>query len=256
MKRNFLKIIIVFIGLFTIVSCTSSKKIAYLEKTSELSSELKFETTLQPDDQLMIIVNSENPEIAAPYNLKSVSVQGTNETGITQERMQNYILDQEGNIDFPLIGKINLLGLNRNQASEKIKGILKKGYINDPSIYIRLLNFKISVLGEVNKPGVYPVQGERVTLIEALALAGDLTIYGKRNSILLIREKNGVKTYEKIDITKTDFINSKNYYLSQNDVIYVEPNKTKVNSSAVGPNLTIGISALSLVVTILALTIK
>ena len=256
MKRNFLKIIIVFIGLFTIVSCTSSKKIAYLEKTSELSSELKFETTLQPDDQLMIIVNSENPEIAAPYNLKSVSVQGTNETGITQERIQNYILDQEGNIDFPLIGKINLLGLNRNQASEKIKGILKKGYINDPSIYIRLLNFKISVLGEVNKPGVYPVQGERVTLIEALALAGDLTIYGKRNSILLIREKNGVKTYEKIDITKTDFINSKNYYLSQNDVIYVEPNKTKVNSSAVGPNLTIGISALSLVVTILALTIK
>lgn len=256
MKRNFLKIIIVFIGLFTIVSCTSSKKIAYLEKTSELSSELKFETTLQPDDQLMIIVNSENPEIAAPYNLKSVSVQGTNETGITQERMQNYILDQEGNIDFPLIGKINLLGLNRNQASEKIKGILKNGYINDPSIYIRLLNFKISVLGEVNKPGVYPVQGERVTLIEALALAGDLTIYGKRNSILLIREKNGIKTYEKIDITKTDFINSKNYYLSQNDVIYVEPNKTKVNSSAVGPNLTIGISALSLVVTILALTIK
>lgn len=256
MKNTFLKIIIVFVCLLTVVSCTSSKKIAYLEKTSELSSELKFETTLQPDDQLMILVNSENPEIAAPYNLKSVSIQGTNETGITQERMQNYILDQEGNIDFPLIGKINLLGLNRNQASEKIKNILKNGYINDPSIYLRLLNFKISVLGEVNKPGVYPVQGERVTLIEALALAGDLTIYGKRNSILLIREKNGAKTYEKIDITNTDFINSKNYYLSQNDVIYVEPNKTKVNSSAVGPNLTIGISALSLVVTILALTLK
>lgn len=256
MKKTFLKIIIVFVCLLTVVSCTSSKKIAYLEKTSELSSELKFETTLQPDDQLMILVNSENPEIAAPYNLKSVSIQGTNETGITQERMQNYILDQEGNIDFPLIGKINLLGLNRNQASEKIKNILKNGYINDPSIYLRLLNFKISVLGEVNKPGVYPVQGERVTLIEALALAGDLTIYGKRNSILLIREKNGAKTYEKIDITNTDFINSKNYYLSQNDVIYVEPNKTKVNSSAVGPNLTIGISALSLVVTILALTLK
>jgi polysaccharide export outer membrane protein len=256
MKKTFFKIIIVFVCLLTVVSCTSSKKIAYLEKTSELSSELKFETTLQPDDQLMILVNSENPEIAAPYNLKSVSIQGTNETGITQERMQNYILDQEGNIDFPLIGKINLLGLNRNQASEKIKNILKNGYINDPSIYLRLLNFKISVLGEVNKPGVYPVQGERVTLIEALALAGDLTIYGKRNSILLIREKNGAKTYEKIDITNTDFINSKNYYLSQNDVIYVEPNKTKVNSSAVGPNLTIGISALSLVVTILALTLK
>ena len=256
MRNTFLKIIIALVCIFTFASCASSKKIAYLEKTSDLSSELKFETTLQPDDQLMILVNSENPEIAAPYNLKSVTVQGTNETGISQERMQNYILDQEGNIDFPLIGKINLLGLNRNQASEKIKNILKNGYINDPSIYIRLLNFKISVLGEVNNPGIYPVQGERVTLIEALALAGDLTIYGKRNSILLIREKNGVKTYEKIDITNTDFINSKNYYLSQNDVIYVEPNKTKVNSSAVGPNLTIGISALSLVVTILALTIK
>ena len=138
----------------------------------------------------------------------------------------------------------------------KSKILLKNGHISDPIVNVRLLNFKVSVLGEVAKPGVFSISGERVTLVEALALAGDLTIYGKRNSILLIREKNGVKTYEKIDITKTDFINSPNYYLSQNDVIYVEPNKTKLNSSVVGPNLTIGISALSLVVTILALTVK
>ena len=256
MMKNLFKIITLFVCVLFLKSCTSSKKIAYLDKTSELSSDLKFETTLQPDDQLMIVVSSENPEIAAPYNLKSVMMQGTNETGVSQERMQNYILDQEGNIDFPLIGKINLLGLNRNQAGDKIKNILKNGYINDPSIYIRLLNFKISVLGEVNKPGVYPVQGERVTLIEALALAGDLTIYGKRNNVLIIREKDGKKTYQNIDITNTSFINSPFYYLSQNDIVYVTPNKTKINSSAVGPNLTIGISALSLVVTILALTIK
>jgi polysaccharide export outer membrane protein len=155
-----------------------------------------------------------------------------------------------------MLGTIKVGGLTRIETTNKIKDLLKSGHISDPIVNVRLLNFKVSVLGEVSKPGVFSISGERVTLVEALALAGDLTIYGKRNSILLIREKNGVKTYEKIDITKTDFINSKNYYLSQNDVIYVEPNKTKLNSSAVGPNLTIGISALSLVVTILALTLK
>lgn len=238
------------------ISCTSPKKIVYLNNSGSLQSDIKFETTLQPDDQLLIIVSSENPEAASPYNLKTVSFQGTSENVIPQERNQAYIVDQQGNIEFPMLGTIKVGGLTRIEATNKIKELLKNGHITDPIVNVRLLNFKISVLGEVAKPGVFPISSERVTLVEALAMAGDLTIYGNRNNILLIREKNGVKSYERIDLTKTDFINSPNYYLSQNDVIYIEPNKTKVNSSAIGPNLTVGISALSLVVTILALTIK
>ena len=108
----------------------------------------------------------------------------------------------------------------------------------------------------MNKPGTYPRQSERITLLEALGQAGDLTIYGKRNNILIIREENGKKISQRVDITKSDFINSSYYYLAQNDVVYIEPNKTKINSSTVGPNIAIGISALSLVVTIFALTIN
>jgi polysaccharide biosynthesis/export protein len=253
MRKHIYSLLLV---LATLVSCSSPSKIVYLNSSGSLDSNIKFETTLQPDDQLLIIVSSENPEAASPYNLKTFSYQGSAENAITQERNQAYIIDKEGNIEFPMLGTIKIGGLTRIETTDKIKNLLKNGHISDPIVNVRLLNFKVSVLGEVAKPGVFSISGERVTLIEALALAGDLTIYGKRNSILLIREKNGIKTYEKIDITKTDFINSSNYYLSQNDVLYVEPNKTKINSSAVGPNLTIGISALSLVVTILALTIN
>lgn len=253
MRKHIYSLLLV---LATLVSCSSPSKMVYLNSSGSLDANIKFETTLQPDDQLLIIVSSENPEAASPYNLKTFSYQGSAENAITQERHQAYIIDKEGNIEFPMLGTIKIGGLTRIETTDKIKNLLKNGHISDPIVNVRLLNFKVSVLGEVAKPGVFSISGERVTLIEALALAGDLTIYGKRNSILLIREKNGIKTYEKIDITKTDFINSSNYYLSQNDVLYVEPNKTKINSSAVGPNLTIGISALSLVVTILALTIK
>lgn len=242
--------------LVTFVSCTSPSKMVYLNNSGSLDSSLKFETTLQPDDQLLIIVSSENPEAASPYNLKTYSYNGSAENAMAQERNQAYVVDKDGNIEFPMLGTIKVGGLTRIETTNKIKNLLKNGHISDPIVNLRLLNFKVSVLGEVVKPGMFSISGERVTLMEALALAGDLTIYGKRNNILLIREKNGTKTYEKIDITKTDFINSSNYYLSQNDVIYVEPNKTRVNSSVVGPNLTIGISALSLVVTILALTLK
>ena len=118
------------------------------------------------------------------------------------------------------------------------------------------MNFKIAVTGEVAKPGSFVISSERISLPDALALAGDLTIFGKRTNIIILRDSNGIKTINKIDITKTDFINSEFYYLTQNDVVYVEPNKTKVNSSAVGPNTSIILSGLSLLITVVALLIK
>ena len=208
--------------LTTLFSCSSPSKMVYLNGAGSLDSNVKFEITLQPNDQLLIIVSSENALAASPYNLKTVAYQGDSNNAISQEENQAYIVDQEGKIEFPMLGTIKVGGLTRIETTNKIKDLLKKGHLSDPIVNVRLLNFKISVLGEVAKPGVFMISGERVTLVEALALAGDLTIYGKRNTILLIREKNGTKTYEKIDITQTDFINSGEFNnLMQQMIIFV-----------------------------------
>ncbi|MEQ3662207.1 MAG: polysaccharide biosynthesis/export family protein [Flavobacterium sp.] len=251
---NCFRIVILTI-IISLTSCASKKKIAYFQDVKEDLRMMNYEPILQTDDVLMIVISSVNPEVAAPYNLKTVILQSNSEISLAQERLQSYLIDQEGNIEFPVIGKVHLAGLTRTQGVELIKEKLNS-HIKDPVVNLRILNYKISVLGEVNKPGVYPLQSERITLLEAISLAGDLSIYGKRTDVLVIREDEGVKTINKIDLTNSDFINSDFYYLNQNDVVYVEPNKTKVNSSIIGPNVAIGISAASLLVTILALTIR
>jgi polysaccharide export outer membrane protein len=169
--------------------------------------------------------------------------------------MQLYLVDANGFIDFPVLGKIKVGGLTRSEAlllfQQKIAA-----YIKNPIVNLRIMNFKVSIQGEVTLPGTYPIASERVTLIEALSMAKDLTIYGKRDNILIIREINGVKSYNRVDITKADFINSPFYYLAQNDVVYVEPNKNKVNGSAIGTNTGVIISITSLVITLITLIIS
>jgi polysaccharide export outer membrane protein len=128
-------------------------------------------------------------------------------------------------------------------------------YIKNPIINMRIANFKVSIQGEVTMPGTYNVASERISLIEALTMAKDLTIYGKRDNILLIKEIDGVKSYNRVDITKADFINSPFYYLAQNDVVYVEPNKNKINGAAIGPNTGVIISITSLLITLITLII-
>ena len=255
MKFVKITLLLLLFVLFLTTSCASRKDLVYLQGASNAKELVSYEPVLQPDDVVMIVVSSENPEVAAPYNLKAITVQGDSENTIGTQRMQTYILDKEGKIEFPLLGSIALGGLKKTQAVAKLKELLKD-HVSDAVINFRILNFKVTVLGEVQKPGTYSVASERITLLEAIGMSGDLTIYGNRTNVLLIREKNGTKTMERIDLTKSDFLNSSAYYLSQNDVVYVEPNKTRINSSAIGPNLTVGISALSLIVTIIALTVK
>lgn len=244
-----------FILFLVFLSCASRKDVAYLQtelsknSSNDGSKGLSYEIFLQPDDMLQIMVSAENPEVAAPFNLKSEPVEGAMSG---QNQGEGYLIDKNGEINFPQIGKIKLGGLTRLEAIDKIKTLLQ-GYITNPFVHIKVLNFKVSVLGEVKNPGVFPVNGERITLLEALSISGDMTIYGKRKEVLLIRETNGVKTINKVDITSSDFVNSPNYYLTQNDIVYVEPNKTRVNSSVVGPNVGIWISGLSLAITIIAL---
>jgi polysaccharide export outer membrane protein len=259
MKNNFLKnITVISVFILLTSSCGSKKNVVYLQKKNAGNIETKisnYEPILQADDILLIIISAENPEVAAPYNVNLSNIQSSQMSPTNPLGLQSHLIDKQGNIDFPLLGKIKLMGLTRIQAIQKIEALLNN-HIKDPNVYMRILNFKVSVIGEVNKPGTFPIQSERITLLEALSLAGDLTIYGNRNSILIIREKEGLKIIEKVDITKIDFINSPYYYLCQNDQIYVSPNKTKINASVIGPDITVGLSALSILVTILALTIK
>lgn len=255
MKRIFFLSTLMFLLSFFFFSCASREKIVYLQSAISASETSEFETKIKPDDILSIVVSSENPEVSAPYNAVAVTLQNSNSDLNQSNQIQTYLVDKNGFIEFPVLKKIKLSGYTKEQAIDLLKEKLKD-HVADASINLRILNYKITVLGEVNKPGTYTIQSERITLLEALGQAGDLTIYGKRNTILIIREENGKKISQRVDITKSDFINSSFYYLAQNDVIYIEPNKTKINSSTVGPNIAIGISALSLVVTILALTIN
>lgn len=256
---NFSNKSILFVLLFLFFSCGSKKDIVYYQNIDGISSSqnsASYEVKIQPDDLLMIIVSAEDPEIAIPFNLNSVVIPSTKiDMATGQQTLQSYLVDYNGIIDFPVLGKLQVGGLTRSETLKLLKEKISF-YIKNPTINLRIINFKISLQGEVNLPGTYPVASERVTLIEALSMAKDLTIYGRRDNILVIREVGGVKSYNRVDITKADFINSPFYYLAQNDVVYVEPNKTKINSSAVGPNTSVIISAISILVSLSVLIFK
>jgi polysaccharide export outer membrane protein len=254
----FKKIIALFVLSVLFGSCASNSKIVYMNNAEQGQSGtlVKYENVLQPDDKLAIIVTADEPALAAPFNLIYVSLQSNQLNNVNNnDALTSYLIDQKGEIDFPGVGKVKLAGLTRIEAEKKIKDILSK-QIQNPGVNLRVINFKVSVSGEVVRPGPVVVNGDRITILEALSAVGDLTIYGKRKEIMIIREKEGVKTIGYVDITDKDIINSPYYYLCQNDVIYVKPNKTKVNSSVIGPNLTVGISAISLIVTIIALSTR
>lgn len=246
---------VLFFLAFFLFSCASRKDIVYYQGIDAMQSQEKVNTygvKIQPDDLLMIVVAAEDPEIAIPFNLSSTSGSGTAGGG---QSPQSYLVDNEGNINFPFLGKLKLSGLTRAEALKMLEEKISV-YIKNPIITLRIMNFKVSVQGEVSATGVYPVTSDRVTLIEALSMAGDLTIYGKRDNILIIRESEGVKSYNRVDITNADFINSPFYYLAQNDVVYVEPNKSKIAGAAVGPSTSLIFSVTSLLITVIALILR
>jgi polysaccharide export outer membrane protein len=259
--RNFLSLkkTIPFLFVFLIFSCKPREEMVYYQNIDALVPTEKansYEIKIQPDDLLMIIVSADDPETAIPFNLSTISVlaAGSVNSSQGQSTLQSYLVDAYGTIDFPIIGKLTVGGLSRTEVMQLLEGKIAK-YIKNPIINLRLMNFKFSVQGEVVLPGTYTVPSERITLIEAISMAKDLTIYGKRDNILVIREVNGVKSYNRVDITKADFINSPFYYLAQNDVVYVEPNKTRINGAAVGANTGVIISITSLLITVITLII-
>ena len=248
--------ILALLVMILVSSCASRERIVYLQNPSAIdaTNSKTYESRLQADDLLSIIVNSASPELTKPFNLFMGTVQDRTDVINGQQRLQSYLIDKDGFIDFPKVGKLKLGGLTRTEAEEVIKQKLIQE-ISDVSISLRILNFKVSVQGEVNRPGVHTIMSERITLLEALSMSGDLTVYGRRDNILIIRENDGKKTYNYVDITKADFVNSDFYYLAQNDLVYVEPNKVKVNSSAVGPNVSVVISAISVLASVVSVIV-
>jgi len=257
MKKNYILQLALLISLL-LSSCASKEKIVYYNNYDQFVSQPipKIETEIQVDDLLMIIVSAQEPEAAMPFNLMSnLTVMRNNEAGGAQQQQQMYLVDGNGNIEFPVLGKINVINQPKELVVKNLQEQISK-YIKNPIVNLRIMNFKVTVQGEVNRPGVHTITTERLTIPEALSLSGDLTIYGERDNIILIREEAGERKFHRLDLNNADIINSPYFFLKQNDIVYVEPNKTRVNASAVGPNASIFISIASLIITIIALTVK
>lgn len=250
--RNF---IIQLIAVLVLVSCGSRKNIVYFQDEpiddGVLVSEPK-PIIYKPDDILTINVSALDPDTVKPFNLQVVSNNDSNILNANgRQQFQSYLIDYDGNIDFPVLGKLKVAGLNRPQLTAMLVEKISE-YANNPIVNVRLSNFTITILGEVRNPGTFTIEDERITLLEALGLADDLTIFGKRKNVLLIREVDGKKKFAKIDLTSVNAVNSPVYYLQQNDVIYVEPNNARIRSSTYNQNNSVLISAIGTLTTIIA----
>lgn len=215
-------------------SCVSPKSIVYFQgdSTRYYSQEIKdtYIPKIQPSDILSIIVGSLNTEANEVFNTPNqFTTASTNYSNYGGPRVQplGYLVDRDGNIEIPLLGKLRIAGMRTDEAADTIR-LKLQNYLKEPSVIVRNLNFKVSVLGEVKMPGVYVIPDEKITLPEVLSLAGDLTIYGSRNNVMIVREENGKREYARLDLTSRELFNSPYYYLHKNDLIYIEPVKARM----------------------------
>jgi polysaccharide export outer membrane protein len=220
-------------------ACSTPKDVVYFQNAGNYEAYKnveQYEVYIHQDDLLAIMVNSLATEAALPFNLPMANYYVGGEL-YGQQRVLGYLVDKEGAIDFPILGKLQVEGLTRNQLRDLIKEKLKTdGLLKDPIVTVNFLNFKVSVQGEVSRPGSFNISGERITLLEALSMAGDLTIYGRRDRVAVIREANGERMILYHDLSNTDVFNSPCYFLQQNDIVYVEPNKRRIQQSNINQN--------------------
>ncbi|MEG2060451.1 MAG: polysaccharide biosynthesis/export family protein [Alistipes sp.] len=243
MKPNCLRLIVLMITIL-LTSCTAQKRVWYLQDVKPDSTEQIIQNgqiRIKPLDQLTIVVNSKDPELAVPFNSSTSysSLSGTmvGSSVSSNQSLQIRTVDENGMLDMPVIGKIDSKGKTRGELAQAISDkIIAGGYINDPSVNVQFANMKISIIGEVARPGEYTITRDKISIFDALAMAGDMTVYGIRTEVAVVREVNGVRTIEYLDLTKKDIFNSPAFYLQQNDAIYVKPNKYKANSAEIGQN--------------------
>lgn len=260
MKR--LTLLYAIAAMLLLTGCKSYKTVPYVINSDDLENELKamplYDAKIMPKDLLTITVNAEDPKVSAPYNL-TVQTPRTADlaTSVTsQPSLQQYLVSNDGTIEFPGLGTLNVMGLTKNQCENMIKDRLKVFIKEDAKLIVtvRMPNFKISVVGEVNRPGQYSITNEKVNIFEALALAGDMTIYGVRDNVKIIREDaNGVRQYHELNLNNAYVIYSPYYQLQQNDIVIVTPNKTKAKNSGVGTTTSLWFSATSILVSLAGL---
>lgn len=225
-----------------LASCGSVKDIAYLQgedllKKMEVADTVSLK--IQKDDLLDINVSCPDQELLRPFLRYGSEYNGAG--GLSGGSSSGYLVELDGTINFPLLGQIKVAGLTRRQLIDLVQNRLEKeGFIKKPVVTVRFLNFRISILGEVKSPGTYNITGERITLFEALSLAGDLTIQGRRNRVAVIRETDGVRTILYHDLRSRDVFLSPDYYLKQNDMVYVEPNRVRAEASVQNQYTSIG----------------
>jgi len=237
----------------SVFSCKTEQKLIYFQGSFDAPKE--FQTNYNPkiksDDFLSILVSGDDPESVLPFNLNPVGMQQMTNNGYVNGMPApfGYLVDQTGDITMPVIGKIRLGGLTRSEATVKISELLTN-FVKNPVVQIQIQNYKVTVLGDVKNPGTFKVPNERITILEAIGLAGDLKITGNRKNILVIREENGLKTEYRIDLTNKSVFTSPVYYLTQNDVLYIEQNAAaRFGSTLVQSTGGIVISMTSLILT-------
>lgn len=245
-------IILLFVSILT--SCVSRKDIVYFQndKIDDTTVFESYKTTFKPDDLLRINISAADLNAVKPFNLSAVTYSSTSDRAVGTPQQQAHLIDNEGFISFPVLGKLKLSGLTRSEAIALLTKKLDPDYIKNPSINITIANFTVTILGAVAKPGRFTIPNERITVLEALGLAGDLDIGAVRSNIKVHREENGAKKTYELDLRSNSIFNSPAYYLQQNDVVYAEPNKPSSQDAAFNRNSSLFISIGSVIVALIS----
>ena len=263
MKKLVSSVLVALTMLLVLGSCGSTKNVAYFQNADSISlaaSRMLYEAKIMPKDELTITVITTDPKAAMPFNLSVSQTLGTGgQLSYGSGSLQGYLVDNDGNIEFPVVGTLHVGGLTKKQAEDLIKNKVKP-YLaekENPIVTVRMGSYHVSVLGEVEKPGIIYAPQEKMSILEALAQCGDLTIYGKRDNVLLIRQDAaGEKHTYRMNLNDANIINSPFYYLQQNDIIYVEPNKVKAQNSSIGSSTTLWFSAVGTLISIASLIVN
>ncbi|MBD9137840.1 MAG: polysaccharide export protein [Alistipes shahii] len=243
-RQRIFQLLVACAALALLGSCAASRKISYLQ---DVASGIQQETagivqiTAMPGDKVSIVVNSKDPELADMFNLPVLTHrvgQSMNNAYNQSQQVSSYTVDSEGDIDFPVLGKIRVAGMKREQIAATVKDrLVEKNLVKDAVVIVEFMNMGVSVMGEVNRPGRFAIDRDYLTLLDALSMAGDLTIYGKRENVLVIRKENGSETLYRVNLCDSKSLyTSPVYYLRQNDLVYVEPNEVRARQSTVNGN--------------------
>ena len=253
MKNIIKKFFFVAVSMVLFANCVSKKDIVYFQfdEIDQTKVSNKYVTFFKPDDLLEITISAKDVDAVRPFNLSAVTYSTSSNSAIGVAQKQTYLIDADGEVEIPILGKIKLGGLTRENGIALLKDKLSPDYIINPHINIKIINFKISVLGDVMVPGNYVIPNERITIIDAIGLAGDLNISGNRKNVLVIREENGMKVKYRINLLSNDTFISPVYYLQQNDVVIVEQNYAKMQSASSNTNTGLFISLTAVLITLL-----